>query len=729
MSSRSPPEGRTSPRSPSIRPNGIEIASSSTEPVWVQVSLIEKHVAEASATQRRVSPSSANRANARKSHRDGELGGGWGWLFGYSSIANSLQSSNAQPFTPLPDKTLTLRKAPPLASPTIHSKQTPRFSQGHAHGHDSQRTIRIQDEFNHKYNNTSFTISPQEYRAHVLPANVTNAKENTDGESPLHFTPPKNLIDLTHLHEPALVHSLNIRYSLDQVYTLCGAILIALNPFANIHGLYGDDVIHTYRQRSSLNTFDESSSNTNKQGGLEPHIYAIASSAFLAMQASIANVLEQNRQGLKRKTTAAAAHTLQLTSISTDQSILISGESGAGKTYNTKMAMRYLASTSQHMASSTSTSTSTVGNKSMEQQVLQSNPILESFGNARTLRNDNSSRFGKLIDIKFHYSGYILGASIDTYLLEKVRLVRQAEGERNYHIFYELLMGLTDSKKRQQLGLHGYEVQDFKITCMSGTFNRRDGVCDVDTYKELLQAFDTVGFSSEDQIQLFQVITGLLHMSNMTFHECAGTSDSSTLNTKNPSLAHVLNLFGVQVQSLTEALCTCTLIVRGETMIKNLTVDKAEKAKEGLMKATYGALFEYIVQRVNQSTTNAGNNHAREDQTRGSHEYAHIKILDIFGFESFQVNSFEQLCINYTNEALQQQFNIFVFKMEQEEYEREGIDWSFIDFPDNQDILDLIERKHVGILSLLDEQCRLVKCSGTFPVFRTYFFSTLFRLH
>ena len=749
------------------------VSSTCVEPVWIQLCLVEKHLASAvtadhmaspSSTvgnQRRVSPSSV-KGSSRKSYRDindsssstgaattttaTAAAGGWGWLFGYASMDTSdsitkketaAAAAAAHSGGGTQDK-IKFHKAPssaPIISPTNTVSKS--WNTRNHHGNDLPRTVRIHDEFNMRYNNTVLTVSNQEYRDHVLPANGNTRNSSTQHQSHTShpFIPPKNLIELVHLHEPSLVQSLHIRYAYDQVYTHCGPILLALNPFTHIPRLYGDEVIQTYRH-CSMHTYDASSNTSSVYESVEPHIYSIADAAFLAMQASIATSREQNRAivgtGNKRNhpPTSTTANTSTKGRIPMDQSILISGESGAGKTYNTKMAMRYLASISrQHMVvsspSSTLTSTfdplsSSSPPKSMEQQVLQSNPILESFGNARTVRNDNSSRFGKLINIKFHYSGYILGASIDTYLLEKVRLVRQAPGERNYHIFYQLLFGLIDSNQRHALGIQGCTVEDFKITCMSGTFDRRDGVCDTSTYRELVQALDTVGFSSQEQEQLFHVITGLLHMSNIDFHENTESSDSSNVNIHHPSLNPVLHLLGVQIQSLNQALCTCTLTVRGEVMIKKLNVDKAEKAKEALMKATYGALFEYIVYKVNQSmstTTTKATATAIHDNdcTPGIQENAHIKILDIFGFESFHINSFEQLCINYCNEALQQQFNRFVFKMEQEEYEREGIEWLFIEFPDNQDILDLIERKHVGILSLLDEQCRLAKCSGTPP--------------
>ena len=312
----------------------------------------------------------------------------------------------------------------------------------------------------------------------------------------------------------------------------------------------------------------------------------------------------------------------------------------------------------------------------------------------------------------------MIGASIKTYLLEKTRLIHQAEGERNYHIFYELINGLQNSSpEKKNFGLKNLGVDDFRITGMSGTNDRRDGVRDADTYRDLRNAMDTVAFTKKEQSEILSVASGLLHMSNLDFYETH--DDVSALDESNKNLEFVLKLFGVDFKTLNDAICTCTITVGNEVMKKHLNHDKAKKALEALMKSTYGALFDYIVKKVNTSITvenksggiDGGNYGHDVTSAACCDDYAFIKILDIFGFESFENNSFEQLCINYCNEALQQQFNKYVFKLEQREYEREGIEWSFISFPDNQDVLDLIEKKHSGLFSLLDEQCKLAKCT------------------
>jgi len=479
--------------------------------------------------------------------------------------------------------------------------------------------------------------------------------------------PPEDLTLLTHLHEPAVVYCLKERYRNDSIYTYTGKILLALNPFRSIQGFYGDAVMERYWK-------------PNPHNKPPPHVYVIAQDAYRSML----NDMGESRNG--------------------DQSILVSGESGAGKSVTTKLIMGYLAAQSQRTSSRNSTD---IDKQGIESQLLQSNPILESFGNARTVRNDNSSRFGKFIELVFTASGSLASASVETYLLEKVRIISQAPGERNYHIFYEILAGLPQ-RERQTLHIGNVSAKDFRMTASSGTYDRRDGVDDRETFQHLRKALDTVGFLEGEQRDMIIVSCALLHASNIEFaaNSTSGGEEGSQIVNSN-ALQSVIDLLGVPFETLASALCVCVIEARGEVFHKNLTVSQSMKACEALIKATYGALFVYIVKKINLSIA------ANLNSTITIEKHSRIGVLDIFGFESFKVNSFEQLCINYCNEALQQQFNRFVFKLEQEEYEREGINWAFITFPDNQDVLDLIEKRREGILSILDDQCRVATCTDT----------------
>jgi len=526
---------------------------------------------------------------------------------------------------------------------------------------------------------------------------------------------------LTHLHEPAVVHCLRNRYKKDVIYTATGPVLLALNPFKACRGLYSETCMKRYWERaekiaSSANNAKQASSSTEQ---LPPHVYGIADDAFRTMMRHLEDV---------RGGSADAKRC--------DQSILVSGESGAGKTVTTKFIMKYLAALSQRKRSETPTkkkkprtptrpgksprlasasapswaSPATVSEvqatNTIESQVLQSNPILESFGNARTVRNDNSSRFGKFIEIQFTSTGSLVGANIETYLLEKVRLISQSVGERNYHIFYEMLNGMSQDEL-QQFHLEQSSVRDYKMTGQSGTFDRRDGIPDRDTFAALRVAMDTMGFSPEEQGNIFCVASSLLHASNLTFVEL-DDMDESSIDFSNPNLGPFCNLLGVTPEDLNSAICYFSIQAGREGSVRrSLSKEKAEKGMEALIKAAYGALFGYLVQRINDSIAYKKPELDEENSTTSQEgPAAYIGVLDIFGFESFAINSFEQLCINYCNEALQQQFNAFVLKNEQEEYEREGIEWSFITFPENQDVLDLIDKRGIGILNILDDQCR-----------------------
>ncbi|EEC43809.1 predicted protein, partial [Phaeodactylum tricornutum CCAP 1055/1] len=494
-----------------------------------------------------------------------------------------------------------------------------------------------------------------------------------------------DLIALTHLHEPAVVESLQVRYAQNRIYTATGPVLLALNPFRNLRGLYGEAVMKSYWQS------DDSGAPTTRDTStsLPPHVYNIANQSFR-------NLMRCLEDGTNPH-----------------QSILVSGESGAGKTVSTKLVMKYLAALSHY--------------RSMGTQVLQSNPILESFGNARTTRNDNSSRFGKFVELQFSARGNLVGAQLETYLLEKVRVVHVGTGERNYHIFYELLQAHIDNRRTgNTLGSYSknYDMsqlhlaptatsRDFKLTC-DGERSRRDGVADGQNFAALLQAMQTLRFSEQEIREIWRVTSSLLHASNLNFVPVRDLTtgetdpdDACILDSTNVHLSSVCALLGVTEKELNQALCEVVLRAGKEEARKRMTAAQAQRGLEALIKATYGALFEYLVSRINDAIQGENSNESNAGSA------ATIGVLDIFGFESFQVNSFEQLCINYCNEALQQQFNAFVLRNEQAEYEKEGILWKFIEFPENQDVLDLIDKRGIGILHILDDQCRAPGPSDT----------------
>eukprot|EP00985_Skeletonema_marinoi_P026654 scaffold20856_cov138-Skeletonema_marinoi.AAC.2 len=530
-----------------------------------------------------------------------------------------------------------------------------------------------------------------------------------------------DLIGLTHLHEPAILHALRLRYDADIIYTNTGPILLAINPFKTMEGVYGKNLMDLYRQegqeRSRGGTkqseimanpsLPQSQSSPaipkTDQGGtipaiylyrsngrLPPHVYKAADDAYRAMIRGI-EMSSAMKRGARARNRAAGQKKDDDFEMPTNQSILVSGESGAGKTVTTKIVLNYFAMLSRKTQEDHG-QVPDEGKTSIEQQVLQSNPILEAFGNARTIRNDNSSRFGKYINIAFSGQGQLLRASIDTYLLEKAA----TEDERNEFL------------------LNGYKVQDFNLTNQSGTYDRRDHVVDTDMHKEMVEAMNNMGFGSDTVQQLMRLVVAVLFAGNMTFGE---RGDAAVLEENEASLA-VAQLLGVSFDNLAASLTSKVIFARGDMIHKSLDVSQAEKANEALIKAIYGALFDFVGEKINNSI-NAGSKSSVSipsmkrpvlGRTTSSMNIvppggASIGVLDIFGFETFKVNAFEQLCINYTNETLQQQFNKFVFKLEQQEYEREGILWKFIPFPDNQDVLDLIDKPGTGILQILDEQC------------------------
>ena len=498
----------------------------------------------------------------------------------------------------------------------------------------------------------------------------------------------ENLIHLAHLNEPTILHAIHVRFNEKKIYTYTGPILIAVNPFQRLP-LYTDSLLETYRLNGlMLQSCTQPGAlpcTKQQQQQLPPHVYSIADRCY---------------------------HQMMWMGNNTSQSILISGESGAGKTETTKIVMMYLTmlgtskghlgnsnceGSLQHNSNESETVVSTMA------KVLQSNPILEAFGNGTTLQNENSSRFGKLIELGFSSSGQLLGAKVETYLLEKVRVGYHAFGERSYHIFYQLLRGSTaDQLKRY----HFYEDKSTELasqihyTGQGGARQLRESN-DQDGLSRTLKAMRDIGWKESKIESVISMIAGILHLGQVKFdaRESDGVEIAAIDSKTQAGVSSAAELLGVDVSKLQRALNERAVIVRGETITSPLSPTKAIDARDAVAKTVYGALFLWVVRQVNECIGWTNN-----DEVRST-----IGVLDIFGFECFPINSFEQLCINFANEALQQQFNKFIFKNEQHLYETEKIEWAFISFPDNQDCLDLIQLRPNGILSQLDDECKLGK--------------------
>ena len=551
----------------------------------------------------------------------------------------------------------------------------------------------------------------------VLPANTY------DSEQPL----PSDLTQLTHLHEPAVLDCLHNRYRLPsgwEMYTSSGPILIAINPCRMVKALYDESTMNMYQsygEQLAIGSSGSSNNKTKKQhdkvsssssSSPPPHVFAVADSAYRGMMRGLDFARDDNNDTFTEEEKKNESSTLS------NQSILVSGESGAGKTVTTKFLMQYLADLSRkvHSDHAPTTAVGAAGNNeksSIEQRVLNSNPILEAFGNARTLRNDNSSRFGKFIEMRFSDRGRLLGAYIDTYLLEKARIVGHTCGEQTYHIFYEVLAqgSLTEAMRRKFM-IENSSASDFAITTSDGgknnsklVHNEYDDHCKM--FQELRSAMDTLSFSQSEQMEIFQVVSALLHLSNLTLKDGfvdINDGEECKLNENNVSLKRTLSLLGVTYEALDSAVTRVQFKAVDELVTKNLSTSQATRAVQALIKGVYDSIFTILVGRINSCIAGVSD----QDSSGGTF----IGLLDIFGFETFKKNVFEQFCINYCNESLQQQFNRFVFKLEQQEYIREGIRWDMIEFQDNQDTLDLIEKRNSGILTILDEQCRLgMRCN------------------
>ncbi|XP_052598506.1 unconventional myosin-Vb isoform X2 [Peromyscus californicus insignis] len=446
-----------------------------------------------------------------------------------------------------------------------------------------------------------------------------------------------DLTALSHLHEPAVLHNLKVRFlESNHIYTYCGIVLVAINPYEQLP-IYGQDVIYAYSGQN--------------MGDMDPHIFAVAEEAYKQMARD-----EKN------------------------QSIIVSGESGAGKTVSAKYAMRYFATVG-----------GSASDTNIEEKVLASSPIMEAIGNAKTTRNDNSSRFGKFIEIGFDKKYHIIGANMRTYLLEKSRVVFQADDERNYHIFYQLCAAAS-LPEFKELALTCAE--DFFYTSHGGN-TAIEGVNDAEDFEKTRQALTLLGVRESHQISIFKIIASILHLGSVEI-QSERDGDSCSIPSQDEHLSNFCRLLGVEHSQMEHWLCHRKLVTTSETYVKTMSLQQVVNARDALAKHIYAQLFSWIVEHINKALHSSLKQHT------------FIGVLDIYGFETFEINSFEQFCINYANEKLQQQFNSHVFKLEQEEYMKEQIPWTLIDFYDNQPCIDLIEAK-LGILDLLDEECKVPK--------------------
>ncbi|XP_046401208.1 unconventional myosin-IXAa-like isoform X2 [Ischnura elegans] len=452
-----------------------------------------------------------------------------------------------------------------------------------------------------------------------------------------------DLCQLPDLNEQTLLDNLRARFCASHIYTYVGSILIAVNPF-KFYPIYNPKYVKLYQSR--------------RLGELPPHIFAIADAAYHSM--------------LKDKC---------------NQCIVISGESGSGKTESTNFLLHHLTALSQKGRHGSG----------VEQTILSAGPVLEAFGNAKTAHNNNSSRFGKFIQVNYKENGMVHGAVVQKYLLEKSRICSQGRNERNYHVFYYLLAGASEAEKQ---ALHLRKSEDYHYLSRSGCY-ALDNVDEKYEFSRLKQSMEMVGFTAEKQRRLFAVLSAVLLLGNVEFQprKSAYHHDES-VGVRNPEVVLLISeLLRVRQETLLAALTAKRARASGETLIINYRFPEAVAARDAMAKCLYGALFDWIVLQVNHALF------SKKDTLR-DHQGNSIGVLDIFGFEDFgKCNSFEQFCINYANEHLQYYFNQHVFKYEQEEYRKEGIRWKNIDFMDNTGCLQLIEGKPSGLLCILDDQC------------------------
>ncbi|KPU73398.1 uncharacterized protein Dana_GF15360, isoform P [Drosophila ananassae] len=470
-------------------------------------------------------------------------------------------------------------------------------------------------------------------------------KDQLQQVNPPKYEKAEDMSNLTYLNDASVLHNLRQRYYNKLIYTYSGLFCVAINPYKR-YPVYTNRCAKMYRGK--------------RRNEVPPHIFAISDGAYVDMLTNHVN-----------------------------QSMLITGESGAGKTENTKKVIAYFAT----VGASTKKDESQKNKGSLEDQVVQTNPVLEAFGNAKTVRNDNSSRFGKFIRIHFGPTGKLAGADIETYLLEKARVISQQSLERSYHIFYQIMSGSVAGVKDMCFLSDNiydyYNVSQGKVTVP----NMDDG----EEFQLADQAFDILGFTKQEKEDVYRITAAVMHMGGMKFKQ-RGREEQAEQDGEEEG-GRVSKLFGCDTAELYKNLLKPRIKVGNEFVTQGRNVQQVTNSIGALCKGVFDRLFKWLVKKCNETL---------DTQQKRQH---FIGVLDIAGFEIFDYNGFEQLCINFTNEKLQQFFNHHMFVLEQEEYKREGIDWAFIDF--GMDLLaciDLIE-KPMGILSILEEESMFPKAT------------------
>ncbi|XP_054427218.1 myosin-4 [Pteronotus mesoamericanus] len=483
-------------------------------------------------------------------------------------------------------------------------------------------------------------------------ATVTVKDDQVFSMNPPKYDKIEDMAMMTHLHEPAVLYNLKERYAAWMIYTYSGLFCVTVNPYKWLP-VYNPEVVSAYRGK--------------KRQEAPPHIFSISDNAYQFMLTDREN-----------------------------QSILITGESGAGKTVNTKRVIQYFATIA--VTGEKKKEESAPGGKlqgTLEDQIISANPLLEAFGNAKTVRNDNSSRFGKFIRIHFGATGKLASADIETYLLEKSRVTFQLKAERSYHIFYQIM----SNKKPELIEMLLITTNPYDFAFVS---QGEITVPSIDDQEELMatdSAVDILGFSSDEKVAIYKLTGAVMHYGNMKFKQKQREEQAEPEGTEVADKAAYLQ--GLNSADLLKALCYPRVKVGNEYVTKGQTVQQVYNSVGALAKAVYEKMFLWMVTRINQQL-----------DTKQPRQYF-IGVLDIAGFEIFDFNSLEQLCINFTNEKLQQFFNHHMFVLEQEEYKKEGIEWEFIDFGmDLAACIELIE-KPMGIFSILEEECMFPKATDT----------------